>query len=121
MAVGALASFQLADNPKAEIASIPYDEIKAEQPKIELYPELRAICGCESGLRQFNKNGEVLRGKVNPQDIGTCQLNENYWLKEAKELGFDIYIEQGNILMANWIYEKYGTKPWEWSKKCWKK
>jgi hypothetical protein len=88
------------------------EEIEVKQNNIELRPELWSICLCESGLKQFNDDGSILKGKVNQFDIGYCQINEMYWGNKAIELGFDIYTLDGNIAMSNWIYENYGTKYW---------
>lgn len=80
---------------------------------------LLKIAQCESGLRQFDEKGEVLRGKVNPSDIGVFQINEKYWLEQSQKLNFDIYSEEGNVKMAVWIFKKYGESPWLWSFQCW--
>ena len=93
---------------------------------------LQAIAVCESEGRQFGKDGKVLRipvqikvvinGKIkviDTFDTGKWQINEYYWLDEARRLGVDIYSLKGNTQMALYIYEKYGTRPWSWSVKCW--
>ena len=80
---------------------------------------LASIAECESGGRQYNADGSVKRGRVNPNDTGLYQINKTVWGAKAKELGYDILTEEGNIKMANWIYDKYETKPWNASKKCW--
>lgn len=92
--------------------------------KPTLNPALVPICTCESGRGighpvQFNADGSVRRGLVNPQDVGMCQINEHYHLKASQSLGMDIYTEAGNIEYANWLYEREGTTPWNWSKSCW--
>lgn len=86
---------------------------------------LLRIGGCESGggvlnpPRQFNEDGSVVRGKVNPKDVGAYQIN-TYWNgAKAKELGYDLFTEEGNTRMALWLYEHQGTRPWNWSKFCW--
>ena len=82
---------------------------------------LMKIALCESGGNQFNKDGSILRGKENPQDIGKWQINEYWNGAKARELGFDIYTLDGNYAMASWLYDKNGTKDWNWSKHCWDK
>jgi len=92
-----------------------------------LNPALVPICTCESGKsqgsnkpEQFNlKTGKVLHGKVNPKDIGMCQINEKWNGATALAHGWDIYTTDGNIRMANWLYKTQGTTPWNWSKSCW--
>ena len=80
---------------------------------------LKRIAICESGGKHFDDNGQVIKGKINPLDTGKFQINLKYWGDEAKRLNYDLFKEEGNTLMALWIYEHYGTKPWNWSKHCW--
>ena len=82
---------------------------------------LDRIAWCESKGKHYDEHAEVLRGNVNPYDIGKYQINIRYWGNEAQKLGYDIFSEEGNEDMAIAMYEKYGTKPWYWSKKCWEK
>lgn len=95
-----------------------------DEPEITLPYELKRICSCESTGSpdnepiQYNADGSVLRGRINPQDVGMCQINEHYWLQKSEDLGYNIYTEEGNKLMAIWIYEQSGTAPWKWSKPC---
>lgn len=89
-----------------------------------LDPALLPICTCESGRGighpvQFNADGTVRRGVVNPHDIGMCQINSDYHEAAATKLGMDIYTTAGNIAYANYLYRHEGTAPWNWSKSCW--
>lgn len=83
-------------------------------------PILYEIAKCESTLRHWNSEGEVLRGRVNKSDVGLMQINEAYHAKTAKALGFDLTTIKGNMAYAEWLYEKQGTAPWVHSSKCWK-
>ena len=87
----------------------------------ELPPIFARIAYCESRDRQFDKDGNVLRGNVNPYDVGRYQINTLHWADQAKKLGFDLNTEEGNEAMALYIYRKSGTKPWRSSQKCWDK
>lgn len=82
-------------------------------------PALQAICNAESGGKQFKADGHVTRGHINPSDIGICQINEPYWNDKARDLGFDIFTEEGNKKMAIWLFEHQGTEPWNSSKAAW--
>ena len=82
-------------------------------------PVLIDIARCESNFRQFDKNGQVVRGKVDRNDIGVMQINERYHVDTAKKLGLDIHSTPGNIAYAKYLYDKEGTKPWSASQKCW--
>jgi len=91
--------------------------IKEVGIKFEDIPMLVRICKAESGGQQFKKNGDVVRGLVNPSDIGYCQINEYINNDEARRLGYDIYTEQGNKDYAVYLFLNKGTRPWD-SSKC---
>ncbi len=82
-------------------------------------PILARIAGCESHNRQYDSNGNVLRGEKNKFDIGVMQINELYHSDDSKDLGLNIYTIDGNVAFAKHLYEKYGTKPWASSSACW--
>lgn len=82
---------------------------------------LKRIAECESGGRQFKDDGSVVRGIANPQDIGKYQINLYWNGAKAKELGYDLFTEEGNTLMALYLYHSRGTKDWSWSAGCWNK
>lgn len=84
-------------------------------------PEVFArISWCESRDRQFDDKGSVLRG-VNKEDLGKYQINVAVWGQDAARLGFDLMTEEGNEAMALYLYNKFGTKPWNYSRVCWGK
>lgn len=84
-------------------------------------PILVEIAKCESEFRQFHKNGDLLRGRVDNADVGVMQINERYHLETSKKLGFNIHTIEGNIAYAKYLYEKSGSKPWSASQPCWGK
>lgn len=84
-------------------------------------PILISIAKCESQYRQYDKNGNVLRGIENNLDVGVMQINEKYHLKDSKKLGYDIYTIEGNTAYAEYLYDKQGAKPWMSSSPCWAK
>ena len=77
------------------------------------------VANCESGLKQFDNDGNVLRGVVNPKDVGVFQINEHYHGLSAENLGINLHTVEGNISFAKILYDQQGTVPWNWSKKCW--
>lgn len=87
------------------------------QDEVRLYPVMESICTCESG-RQFKQDGTVVRGIVNPQDIGMCQINLKYHGATAESLGYDLFTEKGNILYTNYLYDTQGAQPWYLSRQC---
>lgn len=108
------------------VSSAPSSSAKQviEQPVVlpaaEIPEILKKIAFCESRDRQFDEDGSVLRGH-NPDDIGKYQINEKIWGQYAQKLGFDLHTEEGNEAMALQLYQRYHTKPWVWSQKCWSK
>jgi hypothetical protein len=90
-------------------------------PKPAVPQILQEIAICESGGRHFDTSGKVIRGKVNPNDIGKYQINQIVWGAEAERLGHDIFSEEGNEAMALEIYSREQSKPWSASKHCWGK
>ena len=84
-------------------------------------PILVEIARCESTLRQYGKDGDIIRGKVNRNDIGVMQINITYHGENAEKLGYDIYTTEGNIAFGKYLYDKHGSQPWSSSAKCWAK
>lgn len=101
-----------------------YEEKTVEQTVNEYFkntPILSKVAFCESRYRQFDANGEVLRGVVNTQDVGIMQINEFYHLDKSQELGLDIYTLEGNLAYAQYLFDTQGLSPWVHSSKCWSK
>ncbi len=84
-------------------------------------PLLIDIARCESTFRQYDKNGNILRGKVNSDDVGVMQINEKYHLEKAQSMGLDIRTTEGNVAYAKYLYDTQGAAPWSASQKCWSK
>ena len=84
-------------------------------------PILAEIAKCESRYRQFNSEGNVLKGKQNSYDRGVMQINVLYHAKTAEKLGLDVHDLDDNVAYARYLYEKQGAKPWMSSSACWAK
>lgn len=84
-------------------------------------PILADIAKCESQFRHLGSNGEIMRGKSVPTDIGVMQVNEAYHQEQAEALGFDLKTLRGNMAFAKWLYDQKGTQPWQSSSECWQK
>ncbi len=106
-------SFELASNPETLGAYVREYFVDT--------PILADIAWCESRMRHFGKDGTILRGTVDSDDIGVMQINTRYHLKDSLELGLDVYSLKGNLEYARHLYEKQGTKPWLASSPCWGK
>ena len=108
------------EHPTSTSGAAIYDQIIDQSAKYGLNTDTALrIAKCESTFRQYNENGEVIRGKVNPADVGVFQVNEKYHLSRSKTLGFDIHQTADNIEYAMWLMKKEGTRHWNWSKPCW--
>ena len=108
------------DQPKQEVVIVGPESLEDHvREYFKDSPILAEIAGCESQYRQFRKDGGVIRGIANSDDVGLMQINEQYQAARAKKLGFDIYTVDGNMAYAKWLYEKEGVKPWMSSSKCW--
>ena len=82
-------------------------------------PRTTRVAICESGASQYDKDGRLLRGRVNPSDVGIFQINEKYHLAMSKKLGFDIHTTEGNIEYALWLMKNEGIQHWNASRSCW--
>lgn len=84
-------------------------------------PIMVHIAECESHFKQLDSDGEIHRGKVNPEDVGVMQINEHYHLGQSEKGNYNIYTLEGNTAYARDLYERQGTKPWSSSRACWGK
>lgn len=84
-------------------------------------PILVDIARCESNFKQFDKDGNLIRGMANKSDVGVMQINEKYHSETAKKMNLDLHTIEGNVAYAKYLYESYGSSPWVYSSKCWSK
>jgi len=109
---------------ESEISETTTENLTTKEEVEEYFsdlPILAEVAFCESRNRQFGKNGKVLRGIENSQDVGVMQINEKYHLKTANKLGLNLHTLEGNMAYGRYLYEKEGTRPWNYSSKCWGK
>ncbi len=89
---------------------------------VALIPEAPVMVGiarCESGLRQFDEHGAVLRGGLGGTMVGVFQLHEKYHRSAARARGHNIDTLLGNIGYARELYRSEGSTPWLSSEDCW--
>jgi hypothetical protein len=85
-------------------------------------PVMIDIARCESRFRQYDSNGRVLRNEQGSSATGVFQIMASIHAASAdKNLGFNIYNLEGNAAYARYLYDNYGTSPWNASKACWGK
>lgn len=102
-----------------EVLEQPIEPLKAIS-----YP-LKHVCACESAgnayaePRHYNTDGSVLRGRINPRDVGICQINLDYHEAAATRMGLDLMSRNDNITYAEHLYATQGLTPWAWSQACW--
>lgn len=75
-------------------------------------PDMVSIAQCESGFRQFDSDGTVLRGGYGDEMIGVYQIDETVHRDTALSMGYDIDSFLGNILYARYLYVQDGVNPW---------
>jgi len=77
---------------------------------------LARIIKCESNWDEMAYNPKS-------KDFGLFQINQSTWDSIAQQLGLENYKDywKENLDFGFWIYQHYGTKPWNWSKSCWSK
>lgn len=98
-------------------------ELTVEE-KVRLYfddmPIMAEVARCESQFAHINPiTGTVIRGRVNPLDVGVMQINQYYHDSKAKSMGLDLIKFTDNLEYARYLYEREGTEPWNASKACW--
>jgi hypothetical protein len=84
-----------------------------------LPPVMHRIAQCESRGQHFTKDGRIVRGTQHAADIGLFQINTVVWGQKAQELGYDLRTREGNTHMARYLFEHYGSVPWQSSAACW--
>lgn len=110
---------QAVTTPSGTAESSPIvDHPKELEKNVERIWALAEIARCESGDRHYDSSGEVIRGKVNPQDIGRYQINLRYHQKTAEAMGLDLFNEKDNEAYAEYLYSKQGAQPWSASNNC---
>lgn len=114
-------------NPATFTVPPAIEETSASPAYVEQYvrayfsdvPELALVAECESHFRHYDKDGAVLRGIENQNDVGVMQINEKFHLDAALEMNIDFYALEGNLSYARHLYDTMGLTPWKHSKKCW--
>jgi hypothetical protein len=106
---------------ETEAAALPSQaEVEA---KVREYwqdaPVMAKVAYCESTMRQYGKDGQPIRGRVNPADVGVMQINETVHAAAAAKMGLDLETLDGNLAYARYLYRTQGTAPWIYSKPCW--
>jgi hypothetical protein len=95
---------------------------KTTEEKVREYfadiPIMITVAKCESTFRQFNQDGTVLRGRVDPRDTGVMQINTYYHGETVKKMELDIETLEGNLAYARHLYDTQGIQPWSASFPC---
>lgn len=65
-----------------------------------------ATIKCESNFTHYQKDGTVIRGRVDRRDTGVSQINEGYHP--------DVDVEDlwSNLAYARKLYDEQGATPW---------
>lgn len=92
-----------------------------EQLILEQFPQdpvMVLVARAESGLRQFDKNGNVIVNKET-NDRGLFQINYRYHGKTAEKMGLDIDTLEGNIAYTKYLLRTQGLNAWSASAHNW--
>jgi hypothetical protein len=84
---------------------------------------MQNIAMCESGDRQFNDDGTVVKNPNSPA-TGRFQIMSSLHRATAESLGMNIDTWEGNTEYAMYLYTENGTTDWEADPKsyeCWSK
>jgi hypothetical protein len=76
------------------------------------FKKLERIVYCESNWKTNAFNARS-------RDLGLFQINLYYHQNAAEKMGLDLNDPKDNIRYALYLYEKNGTRDWNWSKHCW--
>src|SRR3989344_5574329 len=82
---------------------------------------LPIIAECESGGRQFDDEGNLIRN-LESSAIGKYQIMASLHEEKARGMGLDSRTEAGNEAYAKFLYQESGTQHWEAdsrSRACW--
>jgi len=103
----------------------PADDTGSVENKVRAYfkdiPIMVRVAYCESHFEHTNpETGTIIRGRINPKDVGVMQINEYYHQATANKLHLDLHSLDGNMAYARYLYEREGTQPWSASQRCWR-
>jgi len=80
-------------------------------------PIMLKVAACESSLRHFDWNGQVVIGGVTP-DVGVFQINPVHE-HELRTYRLDPRDFSHNVAFAHYLYQRDGLRPWNSSRNCW--
>lgn len=77
----------------------------------------------KSNMCRKSEIGQVLARSNNDKyksiDVGYYQINLYYWGDKATARGLNLFDEKDNKAMGEWIFQNYGSEPWNSSGKNW--
>lgn len=81
---------------------------------------VKKIIKCESQMYDEAVNHNLDKdGKVWSSDYGPMQINNYYHESIMETMGLDIHDRYDSLEYGIKLLAKYGTKPWNASRKCW--
>ena len=95
------------------------EQIPVNLPKVTLTSlpwTMQKVAQCESGGKHYKAAGKIVRNPVTP-DYGVFQINRIHF-PEARQLGYDVMTEEGNIKFAMVLYRRNGLRDWTASRQC---
>lgn len=68
---------------------------------------IRSCLALKASTQKTDRGDVVLRGRMNPADVGRFQISETYHAEAARKLGMNIYTREGNTAYARCIFSKH--------------
>lgn len=109
---------ELRDFSEKEAAQVfLLEEVLKEGLAYRDYRILKEVIRCESGWRQYWKDGRLI---VSSGNIGLGQINRSAHERTYTAMGMDVRGTKDNLRFTVFLYRRDGLRPWrEWSGHCW--
>lgn len=119
---GAFISGRIADSNTIDVVNPTITKTIVTTTIVTIPPVLERIAKAESSDEQFAKDGQVTIhvNKNGTYDIGQYQIN-SIWNATATKMGYNLTLQKDNEAFALWLFDNYGSTPWNSSQANWNK
>lgn len=97
---------------------ISQGQVSQGQAQLPLPKVMVDIARCESGDKQFNADGSIVKNPTSSAQ-GRFQIMASLHRETAESMGMDIDTWEGNTQYAMYLYGRNGTRDWNASIHCW--
>jgi len=93
------------------------EEVRRQALAFRDYRILKEVIQCESGWRQYRKDGRLV---VSSGNIGLGQINRSAHERTYTAMKLDVKGTKDNLRFVVFLYKRDGLRPWrQWSGHCW--